>query len=117
MLGFEKPNKFDSDETGMQSVCSGSFGRTNVGVKGLGTKMRFGKKQSQSSSINLVSAMNRMGFEKPKTAYSSGLPRQNVGDKKQKVPKMAEARLLFPIVSCLGGYWLCIGCILVVLCC
>ena len=25
---------------------------------------------------------------------------------------MAKARLLFPIVSCLGGYWLCIGWIL-----
>ena len=53
-----------------------------------------------------------MGLKKPKTAYSSGLPRQNVGDKKQKVPKMAKARLLFLIVSCLGGYWLCIGWVL-----
>ena len=46
-------------------------------------------------------------------ANSSRLPRQNVGDKKQKVPKVAKARLLFPIVSCLGGYWLCIGWVLV----
>ena len=63
------------------------------------------KQKSQSSSINLVSAMAN-------TAYNSGLPRQNVGDKKQKVPKLAKARLLFPIVSCLGGYWLCISCVL-----
>ena len=57
-----------------------------------------------------------MGLEKPKTAYSSGLPRQNVGDKKQKVPKLAEARLLFPSCSCLGGvlavYWLGTGYVL-----
>jgi hypothetical protein len=42
--GLRDRTKFNSDETGMQGLRSGSFGRTNVGVKGWGTKMLFGNK-------------------------------------------------------------------------
>ena len=74
-----------------------------------GKKMFFGK--SQSSSINLVSAV-----KKTKQHTTVGYQGKNVGDKKQKYQKRLRPGyclsmfLVWGGIGCvLAGYWLCIG--------
>ena len=57
--------------------------------------------------------MNRNGIGKNhKQLTAAGYQDKMWETRNKKVPKMAKARSLFPIVSCLGGYWLCIGWVL-----